>query len=621
MRAGPGLSVALALGFSAGCALLPREATTAASPGPPAMNRTVEDRLTPQVERLLDQLVREGRDLTLDGERVFNGRDKFLPGKIAIALAYSALDESAGPDHRRRRLADFRAMARLTLQDDNREWGIYYYLLALQKLDAAGLLDQAVDAETLATLKTRLDWRTFVRPSDLTLINLPNNYYGVAYSVAQLRQMLGWEDAAAADALLARTLAHYRTYSKYGFADETEGQGRYDRYSVLLIGEIAQRFIETGVEPPEDVRRWLRQSAEVLLLRIGPEGYGFEYGRSIGAYGETAFLEVLSAAAFLNLLSPEERDAAYAFSSRATQRYMDFWVDPRTGSVNLWDGGRRTDAYRGKHRILGENLSLARQYVYTNALWNRMGYEDRAPSTDLALWRDSRPKAVLTWFSRSEDREHALFTWRDGGRVFGLPLINGGPGQHMNNPYYPMPFSPDVIAGSADAGFPQLTFRYELEDGRRVQATGAYRTISHVEQGDRSEVRYHAPAFNALGSADPQPVAELAADAAFSFSPGRVARKEQIVKGADLVASVEMEFATFSDAAAPRQIAPQRWDIPFGPGAVGRLRVEGFSTCVVRASPDPTYAAPTGAFRSVVSCAGPAPREPLAWALEFRPKD
>jgi hypothetical protein len=50
-------------------------------------------------------------------------------------------------------------------------------------------------------------------------------------------------------------LDHYRIYSgEYGFADETDGSGRFDRYSVLLIGEIAQRFIETGMEPTPQVK-------------------------------------------------------------------------------------------------------------------------------------------------------------------------------------------------------------------------------------------------------------------------------------------------------------------------------------------------------------------------------
>src|SRR5690606_20818010 len=204
----------------------------------------------------------------------------------------------------------------------NDSWGVYYYISALHSLDEAGLLNQAISPEIRDRLRHKLDWRTFVRQDDLTLIDLPNNYYGVAFSIARLRFLLGWEDASASEALLGKTLDHFREYSgEYGFADETDGQGRFDRYSVLLIGEIAQRFIETGVEPPQEVRDWLRRSVDLLLPRFNLRGEGFEYGRSIGVYGETAFLEVLTAAAALDLLTEQEEAMAYAFSSRVAARY------------------------------------------------------------------------------------------------------------------------------------------------------------------------------------------------------------------------------------------------------------------------------------------------------------
>jgi hypothetical protein len=56
------------------------------------MNRTVETRLLPQMAVLLDKLLVEKRDMTLDGVKVFEADDKFLPGKIAIGLAYLIVD-------------------------------------------------------------------------------------------------------------------------------------------------------------------------------------------------------------------------------------------------------------------------------------------------------------------------------------------------------------------------------------------------------------------------------------------------------------------------------------------------------------------------------------------------
>src|SRR4051812_5710334 len=56
------------------------------------MHHTVERRIMPQIEALLEQLLRERRGMTLDGVKVFESGDKFLPGKIAVAMSYRLLD-------------------------------------------------------------------------------------------------------------------------------------------------------------------------------------------------------------------------------------------------------------------------------------------------------------------------------------------------------------------------------------------------------------------------------------------------------------------------------------------------------------------------------------------------
>lgn len=583
------------------------------------MSVTVRERLLPQEAALVRRLIREGRAMTLDGQPVFGSGDKFLPGKIASGLAWLIVETPASDPERADYLKGFRTLSRLTLEEANDTWGIYYYLSALDQLHAAGLLTQAVDTDVLARLKTRLDWRGFVT-SDLKLRDLPNNYFGVAFSIAQLRHRLGWEDDTAAKTLMARMLEHYRTYSAYGFADELEGGGRFDRYSVLLIGEIAQRHIEAGLTPSPEVLTWLRASAQVLLLRLNAEGDGFEYGRSIGAYGETAFVEVLSAAAFYNVLTPAEKDAAYSFSAVVAQRYMDFWVDQRTGSVNLWDNGRRTDAYRGKHRILGENLSLGRQWLYTSALWTRMGYGGKAPMTDLTQWRRQQPTLTTTWFAKG-DYARALITRRDGDRVFGLPLINGGPGQHMNTPYFPLPFAPGVIEGAADATFPQLIARFTLADGTVLQPLAWYKDI-RVTSGQIAEVRYRQEAMDRMGESAPQADARMKADTTYRFATGRLTRTDRFTPTVPLdVRALNIEFAAFSDQARLKR-AGKVWRVTYGTGAVKSIALTGFDHCEVAPVSDPVYRAPTQAFKTRLACrrnafhmATPIEAE---WSIEYR---
>lgn len=579
----------------------------------PPMNAVVSGRVTPQVEALLSDLMADGRGYRLDGVGVFSAEDKFLPGKIAIAMAHVIVATPRDDPDFARYLAGFRQLSDLTLEDVNDTWGIYYYVSALNELRLAGLLDQAVEPRTLARLRERLDWRIFVR-SDLTLIDLPNNYYGVAFSIARLRYLLGWEDASGSEALLTRTLDHYRRYSgAYGFADETDGQGRFDRYSVLLIGEIAQRFIETGVEPPAEVRQWLRESVDVLLPRLNLRGEGFEYGRSIGVYGETAFVEVLSAAAALNVLTDEEKAMAYAFSSRVAARYADFWLDAGTGSVNMWDHGRKTDNYRGKHRILGENLSLAHQLTYTNGLWNRLGFRDAEPTPGFEAWLSVLPHSTTTWFSRG-DYDRLLVTYRDGDRVIGLPVINGGPTQHMNTPYFPAPFSPGVLAGVADETYPHLIPRLTLANGDVLMPLAFFTGAAVEEEGDQVVVSFRQAMLDRMGSPAPVGDDRAAIETRYVLAPGSISRTDHItLKQGEASAAIALEFPSFSRGATRIEDG-----VAFSTGEVASFTATGLQCRPVELTGQ-TYRSPVGAFNTLTRCEGVAgPDTVLSWKITFR---
>ena len=547
---------------------------------------------------------------------MFEARDKFLPGKIAIGMSHVLVATPRDDPAFAERLAAFRRLSELTLEDANDSWGIYYFISALHELEGAGLLDEAVSPQTLTRLRERLDWRAFVREPDLTLIDLPNNYYGVAFSIARLRFLLGWEDASASEALLAKTLQHFRDYSgEYGFADETPGEGRFDRYSVLLIGEIAQRFIETGVEPPPEVRTWLRKSVDLMLPRLNLRGEGFEYGRSIGVYGETAFLEVLTAAAALEVLTDEEEVMAYAFSSRVAARYVDFWLDSGTGSVNLWDHGRKTDAYRGKHRILGENLSLAHQLIYTNSIWNRLGLTDSRPDPGFGDWLGQLPRSTTTWFARG-DYDRVVVTYRDGDRVIGLPLINGGPTQHMNTPYFPIPFSPGVLAGAADETFPQLIPQITLADGAVLSPLAWFKDVEVTEEGARTLIRYRSDGFDHMGEAAARLDQRAGAQTRYVLEPNAVSRFDDIVLAAGAgPGRIDLEFATFSFGV----VTAADGSIRFTAGEVAAFEPAGMDCEIVPAPDADIYASPVGAMRTLVRChAGITDRATVSWRIRFR---
>lgn len=609
-------ALAAVLASSTGAAL-------AAEPAKPAapLHRTVEQAY-PQLAYFAQLLTEQKANLTMDGVKAFEAGDKFLPGKIAAGLGDLLLHTPADDPRLSAMLRDFATMADVTADMDNHTWGIYYYIGTLYKLKKAGLLERAVHPATLDKLRKSLDWRTFVRVPGYELIKLPTNYYGVAFSIARLRLLMGWEDQQASDILLEKMLKHYADYSgKYGFSDETDGEGRFDRYSILLAAEICERFIETGLTVTPELKALLRKSADVALNAANADGSGFTMGRSLGPYGETAMLEILSTAAYLDVLTPEEKTYAYALSSAIGARYMSFWYNPGMHSVDMWNQGRRTDTYRGKHRILGENFSLLHQLIATDAMWNRAGMKDAAPRADLAAWlQRTRPAFSLTRFAEGE-YDRALAIWRDGAHVFSLSMINGGISQHANSPYYPLPFSYGIVSGVADSGaaHPQLLPKFTLADGSELIPAAYLQHIQARPDAGGQRVSWHQDALDRIGKNVPVKDTRITVDTEYRFEHGVITRTDTYRAASPVdVAALTLDFGSFSGGASVDGNT-----VRFQGGAVRTFSVSGLASC--QATPtngDPAWQAPYGPMATLVSCRSGAFKldKPLtvSWTMRYQ---
>lgn len=574
----------------------------AASTAP--MNRTVQDNAYQQLDYFFAKLVAEREGMVLDGASPFKSGDKFLPGKVAAGLGHVLLNTAKDDPSLDKKLKDYRDIADMTVGMGNHTWGIYYYIGTLVKLKEGGLLERAVSPETLEKLRKQLDWRTFVTPQ-WDLINLPTNYYGVAFSIARLRMMMGWEDDSAGKVLLEKMLTHYKKYSgTFGFSDETDGEGRFDRYSILLIAEICERFLETGLQPTDELKGLLRKAADIALNVANTEGQGFSFGRSLGPYGETALIEILSVSAYLDVLTAEEKQYAYAFSSRIAERYMNFWYDPAMHSLDMWGKGRRTDTYRGKHRILGENFSLLHQLIYTNETWNKAGFKDVQPKADLQAWLDkNRPRFSTTTFAQGE-YDRALSIFRDGKHVISLNMINGGVSQHDNSPYYPLPFAPGIVSGVADSGgtHAQLLPKFTMADG--AQLIGAawikdIRTGQDRQNNGRYTITYRQDELDRLGKKGPQKDARIKLRTSYTLEHGMMTRTDVYTPvGTQEVENITLEFASFSD-----QAKMQGNTVTFGQGDVKAYSVSGLQQCAAApTNGSKDFMAPYGPMKTLVTC-------------------
>jgi len=665
-----------------------------------ALNRMVRDAVLPRLETLLHQVVEQRAVLAMDGVRPFTSSDQFLPGKLAIGFADLLLSKCPGAcplDDAafQALLAQNRDLAHWVLTTPlgqanrtffNQTWGMYFYMNAIVRLHRAGLLHpgdasqdggSAITAADLAALEGLLEWR--VRPpgatsdspygfvnahTDGSLVGgMPTNYYGVAFGISRNRALMGWEDGSGADLIFTRLTEQFNTYSGFGYSDETPGEGRFDRYSLLVMGEVAQRLIETGTDVPPQLRTWLRNAVEGQLQLTNLSGNGFEYGRSLGPYADTSFLEVLSAAAYLDVLTPEEKEYAYAFSCRVMAKYLDFWFDPDMspgtgGTVNLWKKGRHTDGYRAQNRILGENLSLTHQLLYTTEIWNRIsGFKDKAPmpAETFASVMDSLDRYRLITFTQAPNAprtdpyaiyDRKTLIVRDGNRVISLPLINGGRSLYAFNTYYPVPHSTFMLDATPDLAWPQLLPEFRItEDNASVtllKPLAYFQAITGVEDPahQRYTVTYRqeelAKLTEPLSSTAPQPDRRIQVATTYVFEPGTITRSDLYTYTANpgnagplAIASVQMMLGTYSTAGVVdgdgvvfgRSADPTR-------DAIRSIHVTGMGVpTIAPVSPDDTtYQTNNGPLASVVTWTRPAivlaPGQsiPITWTLTYDPR-
>ncbi|MFT4065822.1 hypothetical protein [Paraburkholderia sp.] len=642
--------------------------------------------------RALFDLIRKSPDFTQvvmdlgDGSPVHvldtNTGDKFLPGKLALGLSWILIDMKTKGDpayadylatYQKITTAMMTQMSGANYTYANTSWGEYYYLVALNNFQAHGMLNEVFSDSMLNTLKARLTFCDMFgadasgktdtcpaagTPIDVASLNTAQNYYAVSYGIAGLRQKLGWSNPTfssttdpsvatmnARDALLYTLTKHIRNDSSGGFSDEASNthttyydQARYDRYSTLLIGEVTERTLEMGNQAnlTPELKSYLRNSVNLILPQLNTNGQGFNYGRSIGPYGDSAFMEVLTAAANAGILTDQEMKVAYTYIYKSALRYSNFWYDPTlpTPSVNMWVKGRGTDAYRGKPRVMGENFSLLHQYMYVNAWWDKLGFNGKAPlsDADMQAYLDTKPHYTLTWYNQPTDTAHpysaGLITVRDGKRVINLNLSQA-PDYNSFTPYYPTPSSDNLVYGTTDLAYalliPQVTY-----NGKTYIPVTYYKNLNVTENNGQVVVTFDTAKFrqatkNAAYTTD----LDLQVHTVMTFSNGTMTRTDTLSSGTltgNL--SVETDYTSFADFQNTTANS-DGFSVNYTNSPATNYATTGFDSCAlsqfdtVNGATNPLSTTPIGQLHSSFACTtqpfaltGGASRT-LTWTLKY----
>src|SRR5262245_4987718 len=326
---------------------------------------------------------------------------------------------------------------------------------------------QALSPSERDEWRALLDVRRFYDPANRRVIDLAENYLGVAARVAAIGYRLGLtRDRAPLDALIDRAFEPFARGRLY--ADDSPPTGRFDRYS----NEYARYVWDAAAQADrQDILTALRPSltAQMRLwwdLVDGEDGYGYPWGRSLGI---VSYLDTLEIVAFL-ATHAEFRPAPIAdlvsqFARAWSHLRHDF--KDTTHLLSLFDYGRGNYSY----------ITLDREWQQTTGFFGKVVVARSAlvPALERETLTAYPARPALPsvrrfeFFRREGDRLAGVWVVRQSAAVrFALPVTTGTrPGVAD---YLPAPHGMPGIAVPVERDVPALVPYLELADGRTIVA-------------------------------------------------------------------------------------------------------------------------------------------------------
>lgn len=329
-----------------------------------------------------------------------------------------------------------------------------------------------------------LDATRFYDPVKREVINLPENYLGVAARIAAI----AWatkllEDRPLLDSLLERAAIQFTSGAVY--ADDALPTGRYDRYSneyARYVWEAAQIAGRTDLMAA--VRPSLKTQMHLWWDLVSPDGYGFQWGRSLGV---VSYLDTLEIAGFL-ALHPEFRPAPLEQLAAA---YYRSWQSLRkdfkesTHLLSIFDYGRGNYSY----------ISKDREWQQTSGFFGKLAHAHiqlmsglRAEGVSRFPQMPSLARAARFEFFTRTGRQAGVWVVRDSDAAFALPITTGTkPGVAD---YLPAPHGLAGFAVPVEQVVPAMTPFLRLADGRTLVAADGADAIEPAPDGRGIKARW-----------------------------------------------------------------------------------------------------------------------------------
>ncbi len=260
----------------------------------------------------------------------------------------------------------------------------------------------------------------------------------------------------------------------------------------------------------------------------------------------------------------------------------------------MWDKGRRTDDYRNKNRILGENISLRMQVINSLEHWSKAGVTELEEPEGWESEIEKQEACSLIRFAGGE-YERGLVIVHEGKNIWSLPLINGGDKYYNKDPYIPGIFQNLVLEGVPGQSHGSMVPRIHLEDGRCLMPNSFFKTIQTEQAGNVYTVTCRQDELCMLGGSRPEKAPGASVVTTYRFTEGQISREDVFQLGADWkVKEISLEFLCFSKI--PTVDANR---VTFASGRITSMEADGYETCQAEAiGEDGVYDAPHGRLTS-----------------------
>jgi hypothetical protein len=313
-------------------------------------------------------------------------------------------------------------------------------------------------------------WRSLLDPGRFydrkkkVVIDLPENYFGVAARIATMDAQFGLEtDRAFVNELLDRAARPFLDGALY--TDDHQPTGRYDRYSQEYARFILDAATNAG---RKDVQAAVEPALQAVMRTwwqlVSSDGYGYPWGRTIGAISYMDSMEIVGFLADHPRLRPAPlRDLAAVYLQ--AWRWLQHDYKPDRHLLDMFGFGRGNYSYMSPERQWQQTTSFLGKAA--DSLGRLAGALRAEKVASFPVHPQLPPVVHFEWF-RKGDRPCGAWLVRQGALRFAIPMTTG-PHSGVAD-YLPAPHGLPGFAVPVAEPVPALVPHLELADGRVLVA-------------------------------------------------------------------------------------------------------------------------------------------------------